>query len=418
MGVKAFFVITFTYIRAANLTEVKILQITKKFPYPVKDGEVIGIINLTIGFHALGHEVTTLSLNTKKHYFDPSKLPVSIQNIAKFVAVDIDTTLNPVDAFLNLFTSRSYNIERFYSKEFERKIAEVLSTQSFDLILLEGIYLMRYIDVIRKNTKTKVLLRPQNVEFVIWERLYASETNPLKKLYLKLLASRMKKFELENINLADIIIPVSATDMDIFLTHGCRLPNTSIPTGYVFDSLPCIGTEENAVAFIGGMDWMPNYEGVMWFIEQVWPNILAVIPDAKFYLAGRNFPENVRNLKVHGLTIVGEVEDAVQFISSKSISIVPLFAGSGMRVKIVEAMALGRAIVSTSIGAESLAYTNGKDIIIADDANGFASSIIRILQNKLYRNELGLNAQQLILSRYDNRKISESILEFCKPYLN
>lgn len=397
---------------------MKILQITKKFPYPVKDGEVIGIINLTIGFAGLGHEVTTLSLNTKKHYFDPAKLPAPIQKIAKFIAVDIDTTLNPVDAFLNLFTSRSYNIERFYSKEFEHKIAEVLSTQSFDLVLLEGIYLMRYIDVIRKNTKTKVLLRPQNVEFVIWERLYANETNPLKKMYLKLLASRMKKFELENINRADIMIPVSATDMDIFLKYGCRLPHTSIPTGYVFDSLPAIGAEENAVAFIGGMDWMPNYEGVMWFIELVWPKVLAVIPDAKFYLAGRNFPENVRNLKVPGLVIVGEVEDAVQFISSKSISIVPLFAGSGMRVKIVEAMALGRAIVSTGIGAESLAYTNGKDILIADDAPAFSDAVIRILRNNLYRNELGTNAQQLILNKYDNRKISEAILNFCKPHLN
>lgn len=297
-------------------------------------------------------------------------------------------------------------------------MAEVLSTQTFDLILLEGIYLMRYIDVIRKHTNTKVLLRPQNVEFIIWERLYANETNPIKKLYLKLLASRMKRFELENINRADIVIPVSATDMDIFLKRGCHLPNTSIPTGYVFDSLPSIGTEENAVAFIGGMDWMPNYEGVMWFIEQVWPKVLAVIPEAKFYLAGRNFPDNVRNMKVPGLVIVGEVEDAVQFISSKSVSIVPLFAGSGMRVKIVEAMALGRAIISTSIGAESLAYTNGKDILIAMMLLVLPMPVIRILQNNAYRSELGINAQQLILNKYDNRKISEAILNFCKPYLN
>lgn len=398
---------------------MKILQITKKFPWPVKDGEVIGIINLTIGFAAQGHDVTVLSLNTKKHYFDPKRLPENMKAMAKFVAVDIDTALSPVKAFLNLFTNQSYNVERFYSKEFENLIAKTLQKEEFDLILLEGIYLMRYIDVIKKNTKTKVLQRPQNVEFVIWERLASNETNPLKKWYLTLLAKRMKAFEIESINKADIVIPVSETDMTIFRQYGCNRPHTSIPTGYVFDSLPAISDkEENAVAFIGGMDWMPNREGVEWFINKVWPKVLEQVPDAKFYLAGRNFPDEIRNLKVQGLVVVGEVEDAKQFISSKTISIVPLFAGSGMRVKIVEAMALGRAIVSTTVGAESLAYTDGKDILISDDADGFASAVIRILTNANLRAALGINAQQLILNKYDNRKICSSIINFCKPYLN
>src|SRR5580704_14594816 len=104
-----------------------------------------------------GHGVTVLSLNTRKHYFDPNKLPENIRSIARFVAVDIDTDINPSKALLNLFTSKSYNIERFYSQEFEKKIAEVLFQQPFDMILLEGIYLMQYINVIRENTKAKVV---------------------------------------------------------------------------------------------------------------------------------------------------------------------------------------------------------------------------------------------------------------------
>ncbi len=407
------------YIRGANLTEVKILQITKKFPWPVKDGEVIGIINLTIGFASQGHDLTVLSLNTKKHYFPPEQLPVNIKKLARFIAVDIDTSVKPLPALLNLFSNKSYNIERFYSPMFEKEIAKLLQKETFDIILLEGIYLMRYIDVIRKNTKTKVLLRPQNVEFVIWQRLYETESNILKRQYLKLLAKRMKRFETDVMNKADIMIPVSETDMQIFLQEGCNLPHTSIPTGYVFDKLDDIaGNGENAVAFIGGMDWMPNREGVEWFIQQVWPQVLAKLPDAKFYLAGRNFPEAIKTLQVKGLVIVGEVEDAKQFISSKTISIVPLFAGSGMRVKIVEAMALGRAIVSTSVGAESLAYTDAENILIADDSAGFAKAVINLLRDKNMRNKLGGNAQKLITEKYDNRKICAAILDFCKPYLN
>lgn len=380
---------------------------------------MIGIFNLTQGFAAQGHHVTTLSLNTKKHYFPPDKLPADISKLAKFIAVDIDTEVRAADAFLNLFTGKSYNIERFYSKEFEQKIAEILAGGRFDIILLEGIYLMRYIDVIRKSTKTKVLLRPQNVEFVIWERLYETESNWLKKQYLRLLAGRMKKFELKHINLADIVVTVSETDLAIFTEYGLKLPASFVPTGYVFDTLPEISmAEENAVAFIGGMDWMPNREGVEWFIAKVWPIVIDQMPEAKFYLAGRNFPEQIRGLKVKGLVVVGEVDDARDFIISKSISIVPLFAGSGMRVKIVEAMALGRVVIATTVGAESLQYTDGSDILIADDAVVFASAVINMLRNRHMRIAIGKNAQQLILDKYDNRRICTAILDFCKPYLN
>ena len=140
------------------------------------------------------------------------------------------------------------------------------------MVLLEGVYLMRYINVIRKHTKAKVALRPHNVEYVIWERLYQTETNWFKKQYLGLLAYRMKQFELTHIKLADVLVPVSATDMAIFAEQGCTLPNRTFPIGYDFDSLPAISdAEENAVAFIGGMDWLPNREGVDWFIAKVWP---------------------------------------------------------------------------------------------------------------------------------------------------
>ena len=398
---------------------MNILQITKKFPWPVKDGEVIGIFNLTNGFFHMGHHVTVLSLNTQKHYFSIENLPAGVSEIANFTAVDINTEIRAVDAFFNLFTSKSYNIERFYSKKFELKLIETLEKNHHDLILLEGIYLMRYIEVIRRHTKTRVLLRPHNVEYVIWERLYQNEHNFLRKLYLGILAKRMKGFELKNINLADIIIPVSATDMHLFEQYGLTKPHIALPIGYDIKELPAINaTEENAVGFLGGMDWIPNREGIDWFIAKVWPLITAVIPGAKFYLAGRNFPDEIRNLRVNGIEVVGEVDNAREFISSKAISIVPLFAGSGMRVKIVEAMALGRAVISTTVGAESLEYTNGENILIADNADTFAREIINVLIDNNLRLLLGNKAQQLIRDKYDNRRICSDMLNFCKPYLN
>ena len=403
---------------------MNILQITKKFPYPFIDGEVIAIHNLTKGFAALNHSVTVLSLNTQKHYFNLQKLTDNIKRLATYDAVNIDTSIKPVNAFLNLFTSKSYNIERFYSIAFEQKIVATLAAKNFDFILLEGIYLMRYIDIIRRNTKAKVVLRPHNVEYIIWQRLWQNETNPLKKIYLQLLAKRIKKFELENISKADLLIPVSETDRKIFIEHGCTLPSQTFPIGYELTTgaaVSNIGTgiteEENAISFIGGMDWLPNREGVEWFLKNVWLNVVEQIPDAKFYLAGRNFPDEIKSLKVKGLVIIGEVADAQKFIASKSISVVPLFAGSGMRVKIIEAMALGRAIVSTSVGAEGIDYTNNKNILIADDETSFAEAIIKTLRDSALRHQLGHNAKQLVNTQYDNSKICSAIIDFCKPYL-
>ncbi len=403
----------------------KILQLCKKFPYPIKDGEVIGIINLTIGFHQLKYETTVLALNTLKHFFDPSTLPSEISEIAKFEAVSIDTTVRPLPALLNLFSTKSYNVERFYSKAYEQKLYQLIVDEPFDVILLEGIYLMRYIDTIRKaikdsNRQPIIVQRPQNVEYIIWERLARHESNWPKKMYLSFLAKRMQRFETAMMNKADVLIPVSQTDLDIFKFHGLRIPSMAIPTGYIFDAIHPVdySIEHNAVAFLGGMDWMPNREGIDWFLEKVWPIVLKQKPDAVFYLAGRNIPSHFFDLKTKGLKVVGEVEDAQQYINSYAVAIVPLFAGSGMRVKIIEAMALGRAIVSTSVGAESIRYTNHQDIMIADDEVDFAAAILTILKEPAHRKTLGQNAQKLIAEKYDNRKISHAIIDFAMNQKN
>lgn len=409
----------FLYIRGANLKEVRILQITKKFPWPVRDGEVMAILNLTRGFAALGHQVTILALNTQKHYFRVSELPENIQSLARFIAVDIDTSISPFKAFFNLFSSKSYNIERFYSPQFDKELAALLQREKFDLILLEGIYLMRYIKTLRLNTTTKIVLRLHNVEYKIWEGLRDTDKNPLRSWYLGLLARRMKRFELAHINLADGVIMLTQNDEDIFVRQGCKVPHASFPIAYVFDELPAISDEEeNAVAFIGGMDWLPNREGVDWFIAKVWPEIIKAVPGAKFYLAGRNFPVELKQMKQPGITVMGEVDDARQFILSKPVFIVPLFAGSGMRAKIIEALALGRAIVSTPVGAEGIAYTDGENILIAGDEKSFAAAIIKVLQQPGVRKALGEKAQQLVRQQYDNHRVTASIIDFCKPLLN
>ena len=391
---------------------MKILQLTKKFPWPEKDGEVIGILNLTLGFSQMGHEVTVLALNTLKHYFPPEQLPDSISKAARFLSISIDTDVKVWPAFKNLFSRQSYNVVRFFSMDYARELTRLLKEESFDIILVEGVYLMQYIPNVPIEFKGKILFRPQNVEYIIWERLANQDSNWLKRWYYSFLAGRMKEYEMRMMHCSDLMVTVSENDLLHFKGLGYNGPGYCVPTGYRFDHLPdWLPDEEQAVGFIGGMDWIPNREGVQWFLRDVWPLVLQKLPHARFYLAGRNFPADLLQLKQQGVFIMGEVDDARSFILSKAVSICPLFAGSGMRVKIVEAMAMGRAIISTTIGAESLMYTQGVDLLIADEPALFASHIVHVLIDKPLRVSLGKSAQQRVLATYDNRSICRQIIE-------
>jgi polysaccharide biosynthesis protein PslH len=162
------------------------------------------------------------------------------------------------------------------------------------------------------------------------------------------------------------------------------------------------------------MDWMPNQQAVSWFVKNVWPTIYNQLPEARFYIAGRNMQGWVKSLSVPGVIVAGEVEDAFGFINSKSVMVSPLLSGSGMRIKIIEGMAMGKAIVSTAIGAEGIDCTSGENILIADEPATFAAVVIDLLKNPSKISDLGTAAHQLAGQRYDNQRIIRELTEFYK----
>ena len=161
---------------------MNILQLCKKFPYPPKDGEVIGIWMYSKGFHYHHHQVTILAMNTRKHFSHTELLPNDWKNVADIKSVDVNTNVQLGKMCLNLFGKSCYNIERFYSVEYEKQLIQLLQNKYFDLVQLEGVYLSQYVSVIRKYSKAKIVLRTQNVEFEIWER-EAKSGSVLKKKY-------------------------------------------------------------------------------------------------------------------------------------------------------------------------------------------------------------------------------------------
>jgi glycosyltransferase involved in cell wall biosynthesis len=177
--------------------------------------------------------------------------------------------------------------------------------------------------------------------------------------------------------------------------------------------VPKLEIQTPVVAHLGALDWLPNQEGLLWFINKVWPRLREVYPDIEFHIAGRNAPNWFeKKLNIDGVKFHGEIDDAEDFLKSYPVHIVPLFSGSGMRIKIVEAMAYGRAVVTTTLGTEGIDTENDVNILISDSDYSFADCIIKLIENNAYCREIGENAFTFVKEKLNNDKLVAELLDF------
>ena len=348
------------------------------------------------------------------------EVDLSYRKKTNYQLVFIDTAIKPLDAFFNLFSSKSYNLSRFYSSEFKKKLVEKLQAVDYDVIHLETLWVTPYIDVIRKHSKAKVVLRSQNVEYMIWERLAEDTLNPIKKMYLNLLAKRLKNYEHEVLNKFDAIVTITDLDSKEYARMGCTTPIYHVPFGIDLDKykVDISNLEKSSVFHIGAMDWRPNADGINWFLKGVWTKVLSKNDTIKLYLAGRKMPDWLLQLQMKNVVIEGEVPDSHQFINSKSIMIVPLNSGGGMRVKIIEGMAFGKTIISTSVGAEGIEYKNGVNMLIVNTEEEFCEAILKCVSDTDFSDTIGKNARILAETKYDNQNICNRLSTFYQELSN
>ena len=389
---------------------MKVLQLCNKPPYPPVDGGTLAMNCVTQGLLAEGCEVKVLTIETDKHPLQKTLIPESYMQQTKLESVYVDLNIHLIDALVALLCGESYHVKRYVSKDFEQKLISILKQDEYDIIQLEGLYLTPYVSVIRQFSKARIVLRAHNVENQIWRRIAHCTKNPLKRWYLKHLALALSAYEQEHVNDYDALACITQNDADAFRKMGCRKPISVIPFGITPEVIDNVTEEENSLFHIGSMDWMPNQEGIDWFLESVWPTLHKEIPEARLYLAGRKMPERLMKAQIEGVNVVGEVADSAYFIGSKQINIVPLLSGSGIRVKIIEAMSLGKTVVTTSIGAEGINYTNGKDILIANTPEEFIAQIRRCVADKDFCRQVGQNAYELIVKEYGTQALTKKFL--------
>jgi len=295
-----------------------------------------------------------------------------------------------------------YSVSRFQSARVQERLYSWFEQRRFDVTVCDFLdAAVNYPEHLRLPT----VLFQHNVESEIWRRHSETETNAAKRLVYGMEFRRSLAYEKDTVQRFDHVIAVSEHDRKLMSAWVNSDRITVVPTGvdvqqYAAQSSSDADGGSPQVVFVGAMDWEPNIDAVEYFCQQVWPAVLQEVPAAKFLIVGRNPGQRVENLAGSSVEVTGRVPSVIEYLRCASVVVVPLRIGGGTRLKIYEAMAAGKAVVSTSVGAEGLDVHHGKDIILADSPSEFASSILMLLRDRELRKRYESSATELVAA-YD-----------------
>lgn len=301
----------------------------------------------------------------------------------------------------NLFSARPYSVAKYCQPHVAWELRRHLEQESYDLVLCDFLLTA---GVVPWDLPGLRVLFTHNVEAQIWRRHFEVARNPVWKAACYREFRTMAGMERDYLRRADHVLAVSEADRRIFSQDLDESRISVIPTGVDADYFrPSPEAEQpGALVFTGSMDWLPNEDGIFHFVEKILPLVRKEAPDCVLWVVGRRPSRNLRALmeRTPGIKVTGTVEDIRPYIARGSVYVVPLLVGGGTRLKIFEAMAMGKAVVSTSIGAEGLPVVNGEHILLADNPGEFAREILSLLKKPDRRAQLGASARQLVEQAY------------------
>lgn len=376
------------------------------------------MLQITRGLAAAGVDVEVLSLDPAKHRADPAAARRALAPVP-LDAVPIDTSAFLRAALAARRLRAPWLVARFWSPTFAARLDERLRARPVDVVHVESPFLLPYLATVRAASRARVALRAQNVEFRIWEHLAAGERRPLRRWLLRRLAASLRSWEIARLDDCDALVPISREDDAEFAALGVRRPSFVLPCGVDLDACPPAaafspgGVDPWSVYFVGSMLYLPNREAVEWILERLWPLLAAREPRLRLTVAGSGFPPGLRGrLEAAGIATAADVADLRAFAAPRGAMIAPLFSGSGMRIKLLEAMALGKPVIATTLGARGIEVTPGEEALLADDAVGFADAVVRCARDRELARRLGAAARRLIEERYDARRLAAGLVGF------
>lgn len=318
-----------------------------------------------------------------------------------------------VDYCMHIPVGRPYAVTKFTASRVRRLLAEWLNDRKFEVAVCD--FLSASMNFPRALAIPVVLFQ-HNVESLLWNRQVQWESNWLTKIAFRFEAVKMERYERRTLSRFHHVIAVSIQDRQemMALTDASKI--SVVPTGVDLERYhnwgSAVGTDP-LVVFTGSMDWEANIDGIEYFCRDVWPLVRRRVPEARFRIVGRNPHDRIRKLASESIEVTGTVPSVIPHLAEAAVIVVPLRAGGGTRLKIYEAMAMGKAVVSTSIGAEGLEVVHGRDILLADDAPSFSQCVIHLLNDPKKRRQYGIAATRQV-QQFDWRKVTdqfESILD-------
>jgi glycosyltransferase involved in cell wall biosynthesis len=411
---------------------MNILIVGNRVPWPVRDGGAMATYQLLKSLNFEGCNVTYFTLNTKKHWVSQKQIQESLPFV-NVMAVPHLVTISAIDAFKNLFISNSYFLSRYHNQKAKEQLEILLKNNNYDTVIIEGLYSSVFLRTIRQYFNKSVVYRAHNLEHQIWSRLIKTESNVLKKWYLNIQVQRLKNEEVQFIQNVDKCVSISPEDQKAFIqiqsqtnsnisqtNNNSKLDALTVKRNFLY--LPGMDPglmeksklQPDSLFHLASMEWDANVAGLEWFLSKVWPLVLSKQPQMSIHIGGKSLKKSDKRYFQSRLINHGEVDDATEFMKHHGIGIVPLWAGSGLRMKLLQAMSLGVPCVSTSVGAQGLNVENGRELLIADNPAEFAEALLKLNTDRKFAIEIGKNALNYVIEHHNSVHNTRALIQFLK----
>jgi sugar transferase (PEP-CTERM/EpsH1 system associated) len=382
---------------------MKILFLTSRLPYPPHRGDKLHIFNVIKQLSRQGHEINLISFIASRKEEQNVKGLMEFCSSVKTIVQRPTTSL--AKCLLGLFSALPFQVLYFSSRKMSRTVSRELAANKYDLIHVHLIRMAQYGD---EMAEPKRVLDLTDAGSLYLERFLKSTKNPFMRLFLKIELGRLKRYE-RILDRFDVSLVCSEVDAGVLHVRSPRANIDLLYNGIDLEYFSVNGAahpDPGRIIYAGNMSYYPNIDGALFLINEIFPKIKRSITYAKLYIVGQNPPPSLRRLGSDDIIVTGFVPDVrVQYLQSV-VAVAPIRFGAGTLYKILEPMALGIPVVATSVAAEGLAILDGKDVLIADSADGFAESVIRVLNDSKLQISLGSSGQSIVRNKYDSKIIA------------
>lgn len=379
---------------------MKSLILFNKSPFPATDGGTMAAYSLAEAVMASCEFTVLVPFSTSKHRVDEVLIPPHWKSRTMLEPVEADTRIKPVRMLKSMADGSSYHMQRVRDSETRNKVLHIIQKHRPDIIVLDGLFGLAYAEIIKSAYDIPLLYRSHNVEHKIWEELAAQEKNPIKRGTLSILAGRLKSEEWDMLRYTDGVFFISDRDAAYFQEMGFRKPfEVLFPSfGDAFFqrsfSIPPLA-DTLRLFHLGAMDWAPNVEAVDYFVSKILPVLRAEFGHRiQFHAAGRHMPAYLIKLKADGFSCSGAVPDFMDFAAGFHAMAVPLLSGSGIRMKIAEAMVSGIPVLASEPAMRGIPARNKKEFLLADKPKDWVKVVGSVLEGQTDLAELATHARK------------------------